>query len=210
MFLTGFGVGVAVAAQVGPVTLLIVRTVLRGGRALAVGLAMAVAVACVDLLYAVIGLAGIGRLLGGGAVLLAFGLLSAAILIGIGLRTTWTGLRARVGLEDGDEVVDPRRAFATAVAATALNPLTIALWTVSFPAVAPHAATRSAPAAAALLLGVLTGSLAWYSGLSTIIALVRQRIGNRVVRAVDILSGLGLVGFGTLIGYRALHERIAD
>lgn len=210
MFLTGLGIGVVVAAQVGPVTLLIVRTVLLGGRALAVGLAMAIAVACVDLLYAIVGLAGIGQLLGGGIVLLAFGLLSAAILIGIGLRTTWTGIRARVGLEDGVEVIDPRRAFATAAAATALNPLTITLWTVSFPAAAPHAANRSALEAAMLLLGVLTGSLAWYSGFSTIIALVRRRIGNRLIRAVDILSGLGLVGFGTLVGYRALHERFTD
>jgi hypothetical protein len=43
------------------VTLLIVRTVLRGGRALA----MAAAVALVDLLYAAVGLAGIGRALSG-------------------------------------------------------------------------------------------------------------------------------------------------
>jgi threonine/homoserine/homoserine lactone efflux protein len=53
------------AAQVGPVTLLIVRSVLRGGRAVAVGLAMAVAVAAIDLAYAVVGLAGIGSLVNG-------------------------------------------------------------------------------------------------------------------------------------------------
>jgi threonine/homoserine/homoserine lactone efflux protein len=34
----GLGLGVVLAAQVGPVTLLIVRSVLRGGRAVAVGL----------------------------------------------------------------------------------------------------------------------------------------------------------------------------
>jgi hypothetical protein len=34
----GFGIGFVVAAQVGPVTLLVVRTVLRGGRAVLVGL----------------------------------------------------------------------------------------------------------------------------------------------------------------------------
>jgi threonine/homoserine/homoserine lactone efflux protein len=42
--LVGLGLGFVLAAQVGPVTLLIVRSVLRGGRALAVGLAMAGAV----------------------------------------------------------------------------------------------------------------------------------------------------------------------
>ena len=40
VFFAGFGIGLIVAAQVGPVTLLIVRTVLRGGRAVAVGLAI--------------------------------------------------------------------------------------------------------------------------------------------------------------------------
>jgi hypothetical protein len=49
--------------------------------------------------------------------------------------------------------------FRRAVAATALNPLTIALWTVSFPAAAPDEATRSAAAATAVLVGVGLGTL---------------------------------------------------
>jgi hypothetical protein len=44
LVMTGYGLGLLLAAQVGPVTLLIVRSVLRGGRAVAVGLAMAAAV----------------------------------------------------------------------------------------------------------------------------------------------------------------------
>lgn len=206
MFLAGFLIGVVVAAQVGPVTLLVVRTVLRGGRAIAVGLAMASAVAAIDLLYAAVGLAGVGRALEGDVATTVFGLASAAILITIGLRTTWTGLRARIGLEDEAEVVAPARAFVTAVAATALNPLTIALWTVSFPAAAPHSASRSLASAVVLLLGVGLGSLLWYSAFSTAIALVRRRVGNRLLRLVDILSGLGLAGFGGVLGFRAIER----
>lgn len=59
----GFGLGLFFAAQIGPVTLLIIRSVLRGRRGFAVGLAMASAVAAVDVLYATVGLAGVGRLL---------------------------------------------------------------------------------------------------------------------------------------------------
>jgi hypothetical protein len=58
LVLIGYGLGLFLAAQVGPVTLLIVRSVLRGGRAFAVGLAMAAAVAAIDLGYAIVGLAG--------------------------------------------------------------------------------------------------------------------------------------------------------
>jgi threonine/homoserine/homoserine lactone efflux protein len=194
------------AAQVGPVTLLIVRSVLRGGRAVAVGLAMAGAVALVDVLYGTLGLAGVGRLLNGGVLRLALGLASAAILVAIGVRTVWIGFRARLGLEDTEEVVAPRRAFLTAVAATALNPLTIALWTVSFPAAAPGAARASIADAAELLLGVALGTLTWYSGFSTAVALARRRAGDGLVRAVDAASGLGLVAFGGVLAYRTVRD----
>jgi putative LysE/RhtB family amino acid efflux pump len=206
LVLTGYGLGLFLAAQVGPVTLLIVRSVLRGGRAFAVGLAMAAAVAAIDLGYAIVGLAGVGRLLNAGSTQLWLGLLSAAILVGIGLRTLWIGLRARSGLEVADDVVAPSRAFFTAVAATALNPLTIALWTVSFPAAAPARATSSAAAAASLLVGVGLGTLTWYGGFSTGVALVRKRVGRRLLRLVDVASGGGLIVFGGLLGYRSLHE----
>jgi threonine/homoserine/homoserine lactone efflux protein len=206
LLLTGFGLGLLLAAQVGPVTLLIVRSVLRGGRAVIVGLAMAGAVASVDLLYATLGLAGAGEFLNGGEVRLSLGLASAAILVAVGARTAWAGLRARSGLESIDDVFGPRRAFATAVAATAFNPLTIALWTLSFPAAAPSSAATSLGHSASLLAGVALGTLTWYCGLSTIVALIRKRVDNRLFRAIDIGTGCGLIGFGGLLGYRAIRE----
>jgi putative LysE/RhtB family amino acid efflux pump len=197
----GLGLGLVVAAQVGPVTLLVLRTVLRGGRAVAVGLAMALAVAGVDLLYAAVGLAGAGRALANEELRLALGLASAALLAAIGLRTLWLGFRARFGLEAEAEVTTPGRAFVTALAATALNPLTIALWTVSFP-VAAHAALDGGGAWPALLAGVAAGSAGWYCGFSLAVALVRRRIGPRLLAALDVASGAGLVGFGGVLAYR--------
>ena len=173
---------------------------------MAVGLAMAGAVALVDVLYGALGLAGVGRLLNGGALRLVLGLVSAAILVAIGARTMWVGFRARLGLEGADEVVAPRRAFLTAVAATALNPLTIVLWTVSFPAAAPGSARGSVADAAELLLGVALGTLTWYSGFSTAVALARRRVGEGLVRAVDLASGLGLVAFGGVLAYRTVRD----
>lgn len=207
--LHGYALGLFLAAQVGPVTLLIVRSVLRGGQAIAVGLAMAAAVAGIDLAYAVVGLAGVGQLLNASSIRMWMGLVSAAILVGIGTRTLWNGLRARSGFETPDDVVLPSRAFLTAVAATALNPLTIALWTVSFPAAAPARATTSVGAAAALLVGVGLGTFTWYGGFSTAVALVRKRIGRRLLTLVDVGSGTGLIGFGCLLGYRAVRDHHA-
>jgi putative LysE/RhtB family amino acid efflux pump len=49
----GFGLGFLVSAQIGPVSLLVIRSVLRGG--LAVGLAMSAAVGLIDAGYATLG-----------------------------------------------------------------------------------------------------------------------------------------------------------
>jgi threonine/homoserine/homoserine lactone efflux protein len=87
-----------------------------------------------------------------------------------------------------------------------LNPLTIALWTVSFPAAVPGAARGSIAGATELLLGVALGTLTWYSGFSTAVALARKRAGERLVRAVDAASGLGLVAFGGVLAYRAVRD----
>jgi threonine/homoserine/homoserine lactone efflux protein len=209
LVMTGYGLGLLLAAQVGLVTLLIVRSVLRGGRAVAVGLAMAAAVAAIDLAYAIIGLAGVGGHLNDGWTRLSLGLVSAAILVLIGARTLWNGIRAQAGLEAPEDVLALSHAFLTAVAATALSPLTIALWTVSFPAAAPEHATTSTGAAAALLVGVGLGTLSWYGGFSTAVALVRRRVGDRSLRFVDAVSGCGLIGFGGLLGYRSLHAKPA-
>jgi threonine/homoserine/homoserine lactone efflux protein len=157
-------------------------------------------------LYALLGVAGVGRVLNGGLTRVAFGAASAVILVGLGMRTLWLGWRARAGLEDATDVVVPRRAFLTAVAATALNPLTIALWTVSFPAAAPHAAAASAASVAAVLGGVGLGTLSWYAGLATVVAVSRRRLRAGVLRAVDVGSGCALLGFGGLLGYRAAHD----
>src|SRR3954466_11670868 len=81
------------------------------------------------------------------------GFAGAAVLIALGLRAMWIGFRARFGLETADEVGTPRRAFAPAFAATAFNPLTIALWMGAAPA-AVSGGSQSSVATAALVLGV--------------------------------------------------------
>jgi putative LysE/RhtB family amino acid efflux pump len=198
--LVGYGLGLFVAAQIGPVSLLIVRSVLRGN--FAIGLAMAAAVALVDLGYAALGLAGVARALEStDGVQVALGYVGAAVLAAIGLRAMWIGFRARFGLETAEEVGTPRRAFATAFAATALNPLTIALWTAAAPA-AVSGGSRSSVDTAALLVGVGLGTLTWYTCFAGAVALARRRIGPRSLSAIDIGAGAGILGFGAYLGYR--------
>jgi threonine/homoserine/homoserine lactone efflux protein len=92
------------------------------------------------------------------------------------------------------------------VAATALNPLTIALWTVSFPATAPSAAATDPASALALLSGVTLGTLGWYCGFAALVALASARVGPRLLQLSDLAIGSGLVLFGGLLGYRTLEH----
>jgi putative LysE/RhtB family amino acid efflux pump len=198
--LVGFGLGLFVAAQIGPVSLLIVRSVVRGN--FRIGLAMAAAVALVDLGYAALGLAGVVRALEAtDGVRVVLGFVGAAVLAALGLRAMWIGFRARFGLETAEEVGTPRSAFATAFAATAFNPLTIALWTAAAPA-AVSGGSRSSVGTAALLVGVGFGTLIWYSAFAGAITLARRRIGPRLLAAIDIGAGAGIFGFGAYLGYR--------
>jgi threonine/homoserine/homoserine lactone efflux protein len=205
--LVGFGLGLFVGAQPGPVSLLCVRSVLRG--AFATGVAIGAGAALIDLLYAGLGLAGAASLLEIDALRLALGALGAVVLAGIGARTLWAAFRVRMGGEAPGEVATPRRAFATALAATASNPLTIATWAAIFAAAstASLGGADGSPASAALLLGgVACGTLTAFTALSTLVALVRSRFGPRLLALVDGVAGAGLLGFAGLLGWRTAHD----
>lgn len=207
-FLVGLGLGAAVAAQPGPIMLLMIRSVLRG--ALAVGLTMSVAVALIDTLYAGLGVAGTAPLLTIGPLEIVLGLVGAAVLIGIGARTLWSAFRVRSGGESADEVASPRRAFLTTLAATASNPLTIASWAAIFAAASSAGAAAGAAATLALLGGVGIGSLACMSALATLISFGRRRVGRRTLTGVDVVAGTGIAGFGAALAIAAIVPVAAD
>jgi putative LysE/RhtB family amino acid efflux pump len=205
--LVGFGLGLFVGSQPGPVSLLCVRSVLRG--AFATGIAIGAGAAVIDLLYAGLGLAGAASLLEIDALRLTLGALGALVLAVIGARTLWAAFRVRMGGEATAEVATPRRAFATALAATASNPLTIATWAAIFAAASTASlggADGSAGSAALLLAGVACGTLTAFTALSSLVALVRTRFGPRLLAVVDGVAGAGLLGFAGLLGWRTVHD----
>jgi putative LysE/RhtB family amino acid efflux pump len=200
----GLGLGALVAAQVGPISLLLVRSVFRHGYA--VGLAIAAAVAIVDMSYAGLGVAGAASLVQIDAIRLTLGLVGAAVLLALGARTAWSAFRVRTGGETDDEVGSPRRAFLTALAATASNPLTIVSWAAVFAGASVAGAVDGTGETVTLIVGIGLGTLTWKSGLTGAVALARRKVGDRTIRIVDAVSGLGLLGFGVLLGWRAAHN----
>ena len=201
--LIGFGLGVSVAAQLGPLSLLIIRSTLRSG--LRIGLALGAGVAVIDTAYAAAGAAGAAGVLAIEPLRLAAGIAGAAVLVYLGVKTLWSAFRIRMGGESDEELATPRRAFVVALGATASNPLTIASWAAVFAAASTAGAAHGA-AVLTLLAGVGLGSLSWMTLLSGGVAVARRYVGDRLLRALDGLAGLGLVGFGGLLAFRTLRD----
>lgn len=161
----------------------------------------------IDALYAALGAAGATALLQVDAVRLTLGFVGACVLGFIGLRTLHSAFRVRLGGESEAEVGSPRRAFLTSLGATASNPLTIASWAAAFSAASTAAIAGSASTAVVLVLGVGTGTAAWFTILSGGVGLARRRVGPRLVAGVDLVSGLAILGFAGLLAWRtAAHE----
>lgn len=203
-FWTGTALGFFVAAQVGPVWLLCARTTLRAGFASGFGIGLGAAI--VDLLYAALGAAGVAPLLTVPALRLALGIVGGAVLVLLGARTLRTALRVRLGAELPEETMSPRAALRTGLVATASNPLTIASWAAVFGAASAAGDHGTTTAATLLVLGVGVGSLAWHALLVAGMRLLRRRVGDRTLRAVDALSGGALVVGGAALGVRAFRK----
>ena len=203
-FAAGFGLGFLVAAQVGPIWLLCARCVLRGTAA--VGIAIGAGAAVIDALYAALGALGASALLEIDALRIALGIVGVGFLAFLGARTLWSAFRVRLGGEAPEEVSSPRRAFLTSLAATASNPLTIASWAAVFTAASTADLVSSTAGAAALVLGVGVGTLTWFTALSVTLSLARRRAGRRLLVVVDVVSGIALLAFAGLLGYRTATD----
>ena len=202
--LAGFGAGFMVSMQLGPLSLFLIRSTLRG--TLAIGLAIGAGIAIVDALYATAGAAGAASALSIDSVRTVLGLVGAAVLVALGARTLWSAFRVRLGGETPAEVASPRRAFATSLAATASNPLTIASWGAVFAAASTAGIAGSTDSAIAFVAGVGLGSMAWVMILALGVAAARDRVGSRLLKTLDVAAGSAIVAFGGLLAWRTLRE----
>lgn len=202
LFLHGLAIGFSIAAPVGPIGVLCIRRTLADGRL--VGLLSGLGAATADAVYgavAAFGLGLVGRLLVDqqGPLRLVGGL----FLCYLGLRT----FRAPVQGVLSSQLAPARSApFARAGGAagvylstlflTLTNPMSILSFAAIFAGLG-LAATGSGPLPGAVLVaGVFAGSAAWWLLLSSLVGLVRHRLGTDSLRWINRLSGLVIVGFG--------------
>lgn len=192
LYFKAMGIGMAIAAPVGPMSLLCIRrTLARGWRH---GMAIGGGIAIGDATYAMVaalGLAGISRFV------LAY---ERPLHIVAGLFLIYLGSKAFWGRRT-DDVADLRpsqgvlRDLAASVLLTLTNPPTIVMFAAIFTALAPSDGF-AAGGAVAEVAGVFTGSLLWWCVVVALVTVFRHAIAIRTRTWLDRVAGFILVSFG--------------
>ena len=191
------GVGLAVAAPVGPMSLLCMRRTLAEGwrRGLATGAGIAVG----DGLYAAVaalGLAGVTAFANAHQSMLH--LAAGLFLVWLGLAT----LRRRPAEAVSPAASSALAAFWQSILLTLTNPPTIIMFAAIFAALAPKSGLQPEEAAATVA-GVFAGSLVWWCGVVALVSGLRHAMGALVRRWIDRVAGVVLVLFGLAEARRA-------
>jgi threonine/homoserine/homoserine lactone efflux protein len=203
LFLKSAAVGLAVAAPVGPMSLLCMRRTLTGGwRG---GLPIGLGIAAGDAAYgaiAALGLAGVS------AAMVAWRqplhLAAGLVLLWFGLRAMWNARRTAERDAKGPSLSGaPVRLFAGSVLLTLTNPMTIVMFAAVFAALSPPGGLTPS-GAAATVAGVFAGSLLWWCAVVGLVSLFRRAVGLAARIWIDRISGGLLAGFGLLELRRAV------
>lgn len=187
--------GATLALAIGPIALLIIDHAARGG--LRLGLGSALGAASGDLTYALVALTAGARLLpmlmqqstqiqaGADLVLIVFGIWMA-----------WSA-RHRPTVDAVDlnaSAASTTSAFRTTYALTVVNPLTV----VAFMAFVPQLGVSSGSTAVVAAAGLFVGSSVIQGGLALGGTVLKHVMPSRGIRALNVLSAVGIVAFGVI------------
>ncbi|WP_409305697.1 LysE family translocator [Peribacillus sp. SCS-155] len=85
------------------------------------------------------------------------------------------------------------------------NPLTILFWLGIFGSVLANAAEKYNPQQLMIYsFAIFFGILCWDIAMAFVASTARKLLTTRVLKAISVLSGLSLVGFGFYFGYQAV------
>lgn len=193
MFVKGLFFGFVLAAIVGPMWVLCFRRTLEQGAAAGVASGLGIAVA--DGVYGAIAAFGLTAISG---FLLAhsfwIGLAGVAFLGWLGVNALAAKPIDLAGTPDGLPSRSLGAAFASTLTLTLANPPTILAFTAMFAGLG-LAAGASYQSAALIVAGVFAGSAAWWLILVAGAAAFRARVSARVLRAINIVSGVTILAF---------------
>ena len=192
LFGKGVLLGLSIAAPIGPMALLCLRTTLAHG--FMSGLLGGLGVAAGDAFYASLAAFGLQAT---AAVLtsqsLWLGVLGGLYLVWFGVTTMrqplpehTTGRTRRHGL----------RTFTTTFLLTLANPPTMMIFAAMFASLGLVQAQQNHAAALAVVLGVWLGSAGWWVLFVLVVSRLRERMRGPVFVWINRVSGVALAGFG--------------
>jgi threonine/homoserine/homoserine lactone efflux protein len=190
LFLKAAGVGLLIAAPVGPIGLLTIQRTLDRG--MATGLATGLGAALADAAYGAVGAWGVTRiieLLTQARTPLA--LAGGALLLWMAWRTATQPLASRAASVPTS--TDLARCFAGTFVLTLSNPATILSFLAVFASMAGSTASTLQPLP--MVSGVLVGSAVWWLGLSWGVSRLRHRLDSVWRQRINLLSGCLLAAF---------------
>lgn len=201
LFIKGIGIGFAVAAPVGPIGMLCIRTTLERGRV--AGFCAGLGAAVADTIFAAIAALSITAV--SGYVLdhkYALEMAAGIFMIALSLKLLWR----KPTLRQLDRPV-PEGLFADFLATlilTLANPITIFSFIGIFAGFAGITDIHfsSMPV---LLLAIFIGASCWWLALSEGIGMIRHKISEPGLIWMNRAAGLLLAGFGIITLYRLLR-----
>jgi threonine/homoserine/homoserine lactone efflux protein len=205
LYLVGGGIliGLIVAAPIGPVNLICLRRTLAYGPLN--GFFSGLGAALGDGFFAAIsgfGLTVVGQLIEGYSIPLT--LVGGLMLLGFGVHTFQSdvsALRNQNGApakSDGSSSI--MRAVASTFALTITNPATLFGFTALFAGLGSLAGQEVLlEDAAAVVSGVIAGSILWWFTLAIIVGIFHRHVGPTAMRKINHFFGLAVGGFGIVV-----------
>lgn len=200
---SGVAVGLAVAAPIGPVNLIVIRRTLRFGGLN--GFVSGAGAASGDGVFAAIAAFGVTAAMDfivQYETLMQF--VGGLFLIGLGARTFF--MHPHISGEGGERDYGAMaRVFAATFALTLTNPATMLGFIALFSGIAGLAVQAlDYRDALTLVFSVVLGSMLWWAGLSRFVSLFRARMSDRLLETVNRVSGGLIAAFGILVLGRVL------
>ena len=190
LFGKGLAFGFLLAATVGPMWILCLRRTLSAGAL--TGFVSGMGIAAADGFYGAVAAFGLTAVSG---FLLGYsfwiGLLGAIFLVYLGIKALVSHPDLDNGKSDHPRLI---KAFLSTLGLTLANPPTILAFAAVFAGLG-LVSTSDYASAAWIALGVFLGSAAWWGILAGTAGRLRHRLGPRVLRGINVASGISILGF---------------
>jgi threonine/homoserine/homoserine lactone efflux protein len=196
-FIQGIIIGLTLAVPVGPISLFCIRRSITDGRLH--GIVSGLGVATADSLYAAVAVLGLTAISG---IIVAqqtfFRLFAGLVLIAVGVKV-FLSVPAEPGENSGHESY--KKDYLSMLAIALTNPLTILFFIVVLPGFGIALGGSSLFNSAEFVLGIFSGSVAWWIILCGAVGTVRSSMSTLTLQRINRASGLLIVcfGIGTLL-----------